>query len=215
MSTKPEEVGNTLTPEQQETIRTAIKEVIEKMPSKFPMEDKKKHEELLMNVFEKGMTPQKAMGFDDNFMEYLYTCAYSMFQSGKYNEARELFLLLMKLNPGESKYAFSLGCCYKKQEKWHDAAIVFIGCYYREGHNPIPLYHAADCMIKLNSKRAAIMALEQALDSSRVYESLHHEKKLHEHEAMRKRAELLIKSLSKDLEEDSKTPKEEVVREKL
>lgn len=178
-----------MTSQSEPTVRQLIKDTVSKMSQRFPDEDPKKHEELLIKIFEEGKSPKEAMGFDDKFMEHLYADGYRLFQSGNYEDAKQIFLFLMKLNPSESKYAYGVGSCFQKQEEWQYAINAYMACMVADLSSPLPLFHVADCLLRLNSPSEALIVLKSAVDLANKPE----------HSALKQRAEMMIESLTNDL----------------
>jgi type III secretion system low calcium response chaperone LcrH/SycD len=145
------------------------------------------------------MQPKDAMGFDDNFMEHLYSYAYRLFNSGRYDEARELFILLMRLDATKSRYPFALACCYQKMEKWQDAINAYIAAYVFNQKDPLPIYHVADCLIKLKCPQGAKLMLQSAIDLVNSLKSL---SSTREHQALKQRAEMMIAAIDKEMQEE-------------
>lgn len=183
-------------PEELPRVKDNIKEAITVMSGQCPSENKEHYEKLLNQIYVDGLLPYKVMKIDDNAMEYMYTLAYNLYQSGNLQDAREWFLYLLKLNPNSNKYNFALGCCYKKMQKWPEAAVTFLRCYIISDVDPMPLYHAADCMIENKSKEAAILLLKQALADTHVLENIRGPMSP-QNEALKQRAKMLIDSLEK------------------
>lgn len=115
------------------------------------------------DVFDKGMLPKDAMGISDAMMEGIYGQAYHMYNSGKYQEAGQLFRLLVMLNATEPKYMLGLAGCYHLEKEYENAILVYALVEVLAPNDPAPYYHSADCYMQLQAPKLAKEQLEGAL----------------------------------------------------
>lgn len=143
-----------------ENVQELIKTTIESVAQGKSEEAKKALYDVSLEVFEKGKIPQEAMGLSGEMVEVIYSHAYRLYNTGRYNEAGQLFRLLIVLNPSESKYTLGLAACQHMMKEYRNAATTYALCSMIDPDSPIPFYHASDCYVKLNDKDSAIAALE-------------------------------------------------------
>lgn len=141
-----------------------IDSAVTNLGDKYADEMKKTVNNLLANVFEKGVLPKDAMGLSDAMMEGIYGHAYRLYNSGRYREASQLFRLLILLNPLSSKYSLGLAACFHMLKEYDNAAQSYMMVSLVDPESPIPFYHASDCFIQLNLSDSAIIALEKAIE---------------------------------------------------
>lgn len=143
----------------------AIKEAIENLDIEGEESEdiRKALETLASNMFEQGLLPKEAMGLSDDMVEGLYSFAYRLYNTGKYDQATQLFRLLILLDPTCSKFLLGLAACFHMQKEYEIAATSYILCTLVDPNNPIPYYHASDCYIQLDKADLAIAALEVCL----------------------------------------------------
>ena len=143
----------------------AIKEAIENLEieGKESEDIRQALETLASNMFEQGLLPKDAMGLSDDMVEGLYSFAYRLYNTGKYDQAVQLFRLLILLNPTSAKFMLGLAACFHMQKEYEIAATSYILCTLVDPKNPLPYYHASDCYMQLEKPDLAIAALEACL----------------------------------------------------
>lgn len=140
-------------------VREMIKTTVKKLGSQANTEEKKEQAKALVKIFEKGMSPMQALNFTTQEVSVIYSYAFHLFNSGKIEEARELFKILYLLNPQEPGLATALGVCHHRLNAYDHA----LTCYMAEAHlnplDPVPLFYAYDIYMKQNEKAAAKLML--------------------------------------------------------
>lgn len=147
------------------TPEKAINEAIENIGIKGQEADdlRKKVTKLTSDIYEKGMSPYEAMGLSKEMMESFYSFGYRMYNTGQYDQATQLFRLLILLDPTNPKYLFGLAACFHMEKDFENAASTYIVCSLIDLNDPIPHYHASDCYINLKKYNLAIDALNVSL----------------------------------------------------
>jgi len=138
-----------------EDLRNLIKSVVLKMGSQFTKEEKKEHARMLIKIFEKGMTPKEVMEITDEEISQIYSYAYHLFSGGKYLEARELFKMLVLLEPRQGQFATALGVCFHRLKEYDNALSIYMLSAILLPSDPVPLFYAYDCFMKLNEPVSA------------------------------------------------------------
>ena len=131
-------------------IKALVKSIVSKMGPTFSAEEKKEHAKLLLKIFEKGIDPYKAMKLADEDIAQAYLFAYRLFNSGRFDEAAEVFKMLTLLAPMEAGFAVSLGVCYHKLHKFEDAIRSYLLGALTDLTDPVPYFYAYDCFLNLN-----------------------------------------------------------------
>jgi len=108
-----------------------------------------------------GKTPKEAMGLSDDYIEGMYSFAYRLYTMGKYDQALQLFRLMVMLNPMESRYLLGLAACYHMLKDFDNASSSYMLCSILDPADPVPYYHASDCFLQLED-------LPMAYDSLRL-----------------------------------------------
>lgn len=132
-----------------ESLREMIKSTVKKMGPQFSKEQKKEHAKLLLKIFEQGMSPREAMGIADQEIAQIYSYAYHLFSSGKYPEAKELFKMLLTLEPTHAGFATALGVCHHRLKEYEMALECYMLSAALNGSDPVPLFYAYDCCSNL------------------------------------------------------------------
>jgi type III secretion system low calcium response chaperone LcrH/SycD len=179
-----------------EKIRGLIKTTVTKMGPHISKEEKKEHAKLLIKIFERGMTPQEAMGITDLDIREIYSLAYSLFVAGRHQEAREAFKLLLTLQPKEAGFSTSLGVCHHRLKNYEKAITCYMLSASLASQDPIPFFYAYDCYLNLNDKECAAIMLRSTI--ARAGDQPQYAK-------IKAKASMLLDGLEKEL---AKTPKD-------
>lgn len=127
------------------------------------------HEETLTksfieNTLEKmkreNITLQQALKIDDSLTEELYALAFSHYSQGRYEEALQLFQLLLGLNPRSAKYHFGMGSAHYQLHHYKDATVNFVLALSFDPSDPQAAYYASECFAKEGEKEAALHCLD-------------------------------------------------------
>jgi len=132
-----------------------IKETVNKLGPDVSKEEKKEHAKLMVKIFEKGMSPKEAMQITDEEVAQIYSFAYSKFSAGQYADSRELFKMLLTLEPLNPDFATALGICHHRLKNYDYA----INCYMLGGildmKSPVCFFYLYDCYVNTNDMVAA------------------------------------------------------------
>jgi type III secretion system low calcium response chaperone LcrH/SycD len=178
------------------TIKELIKKSVEENYKESAGIDKKKFEEVLTGMVEKGACLKDAVGLSDDFMNQIYSYAYNLFQGGKYEKASDAFETLRMFNPRNPVYTFGLAACKHKLLQYQEAAIYYMCAAGINNNDPVAYYHASDCFMKLGNKYGALFMLTHALS---------HLKNTPENAVFKERLEQSIKSLGNQMKKEEKT----------
>lgn len=146
---------------------------------------------MMYSAIEKGIEPKKMLSVGDDTVEGLYSQAYTLYNTGKYNEAQYLFVILMMLNPNEPKHVLGSAACLHRLGKYDKAAQIYVLASALDKDNPLPNFHAADCYIKMKALPLADMCLRNAIKSCG-------DKK--EFSVVRDRATLMLKAVDDEIQ---------------
>ncbi|MEM1282654.1 MAG: SycD/LcrH family type III secretion system chaperone [Chlamydiota bacterium] len=173
---------------EQEQVSKSAEEVADKISDDVS----EKFEEAAENVVKKGILPKDAMGMDDQMLEGIYGQAYRLYNTGKYEEAGQIFRLLIMVNSMEPKYTMGLSACFHMLKEYKMAIEGYTLCSIIDPDNPIPQYHSADCYMNTGDEVSAVIALKMAIKRAG---------KRPEFSTLVDRAKLMLESLKKDLAE--------------
>lgn len=144
----------------------AIKETIEEALGKLGKDQpevRQAVEKLGVDLFDKQILPKDAIGLNEEMIEGMYSFGYRLYNSGKYDQAIQLFRFLMLLDPTQPKFMLGLAACFHMQKEYQDAAAIYMICSILDIENPIPHYHVSDCYIEMQQPDLASLALEQCI----------------------------------------------------
>jgi len=145
------------------TLEQIITGVMDKLLGACSPADKKKVMEAVMQILTKGTAPGKAIGFDKNETEMMYSTALSQYNAGKYKEAGESFNYLHFLEPKDPRYAFGYAASLHKQHKYDKAIRYYTATAFLDKENPYPWFHSSECHLQLQNYPGASAALTQAI----------------------------------------------------
>jgi type III secretion system low calcium response chaperone LcrH/SycD len=94
--------------------------------------------------------------------EELYASAYGLYDVDQYEEASNLFLQLIFSDTFQGKYWKGLAAARQMQRKYQEAlqAWCIVALFAEE--DPVPHFHAAECLLSLNEKEEGLKALKNA-----------------------------------------------------
>jgi len=123
----------------------------------------KQYKNVTEKIVKEGALPKDALGLSDAMIEGIYGQAYRLYNTGKYQDAAQLFRLLIMINAAESKYAMGLAACLHMLKEYKNAVEAYTLCSIIDPKSPVPHYHASDCYLQLKDKRSALVALEMTV----------------------------------------------------
>lgn len=137
-----------------------------------------------------GSSVKDALGLTDVMIEGIYGQAYRLYNTGKFKDASQIFRMLVMLTPNDPRYLMGLAACHHMMKDFLSAINTYTVCSMLDGDNPVPLYHASDCMIQVGDHASALVVLEMAVDRAGDKP---------EYKMMKDRALLTIESLKKEV----------------
>jgi len=138
-----------------EELHGYIKQTVNKLGPNVSKEQKKEYAKLMVKIFEKGMSPKDAMEISDEMVAQIYSYAYSKFSAGHYSDARELFKVMLSLEPLNADFATALGICHHKLKDYEYALYCYMLGTFLDLKSPVCLFYAYDCYASQNNDVAA------------------------------------------------------------
>lgn len=143
-----------------ESTKEAINKAIDNMGDDHPPEVKEQVRKLSQEIWMENKKPYQAMGLSGNMMEGMYGLAYRLYSLGKYDEAVQMFRLLIIMNPMEPKYLLGVAACYHMMKQYDQASSSYMLCSIVNPLDPVPYFHASDCFLELGKLPMAKTSLE-------------------------------------------------------
>lgn len=140
-----------------------IEESVEAMGEKVTVEEKEKQKTALTKMLVEGVAAKDALNISDDCLEFMYSNAVKMYDSGKYHDAELIFLFLVMLYPGSFRYQMGKAAALHMQKKYNEAIGTYALCVPLAPANPTPYYHAADCFLKLRDLPRAYIHFQLAI----------------------------------------------------
>lgn len=134
-----------------------------------------------------GVLPKDAMGLSDEYIEGMYAFGYRLYTTGKYDQAAQIFRLLVMLNPSESKFLLGLAACYHMKKDYDKASNTYMLCSVLSPMDPLPYYHISDCFVEMEDYPMAVKSLQLCI---------YHASARPEYETVKNRAEVSLEALN-------------------
>ncbi len=115
-------------------------------------------------VVKEGSNVKDALGLTDAMIEGIYGQAYRLYNTGKFKDASQIFRMLIMLCPNDARFLMGLAACHHMAKDFLSAINTYTICSMLDGENPVPLYHASDCMIQIGDQASALIVLEMAVE---------------------------------------------------
>ncbi len=179
-----------------EDLKTLVKTAVSKMGPQYSKEEKIAQAKILLKVFEQGIAPREAMNIPEEEIARMYSFAYSLFNTGQYANARELFKMLIMFDPFNQGFASALGVCHHRLKDYKNAARCYMLAASLDESDPLPLFYAYDCFDNLKERGSAAIMLCNVI--TRAGDNPKFAK-------LKERTELLLKALDKQLLETDKS----------
>lgn len=94
----------------------------------------------------------------------LYSTAYACYDEGLFVEASDIFTQLTLIDPQQEAYWFGLAASRQMEKKYKPALYAWGFAALLSKDDPLPHFHAAECLVSLNQKEEAKIALSAALE---------------------------------------------------
>lgn len=103
----------------------------------------------------------------------LYSMAYSFYNNGKFQEALDCFLFLVRANADTVKYWIGFAATHQRLKNYHEAIGAYAVAALLDAENPQIHMYAADCFFALNDGTQALDALKTAESLANGQEKYH------------------------------------------
>lgn len=101
----------------------------------------------------------------------LFKEAYALYNASDYKEAEPLFRSLIQEHPLDKKTWFGLASTLMMQKKYEEALMPWAMTALLEDNDPLPHFHAAECLFSLGQQEEAKKALALAEERARYDEA--------------------------------------------
>jgi type III secretion system low calcium response chaperone LcrH/SycD len=108
-----------------------------------------------------GTVSNEAMAEEN---EAIYAVGHGMYEQGLYLDAFKVFSLLVIRNHLEPRYLFALGGACQMLGKYTDALQHYMAAAMAMVDDPLPIFHAAQCLIATSHIKEACESLELVLE---------------------------------------------------
>lgn len=150
---------------------------------------------LISLMVEKGLISKTILGIDDKTIKKIYTKGKNLYDSGKYEESRQLFSLLTLLENKNSSFLYGLASSAMMLEDLTLAINAFTEYAAVAPTDPTPYFYIASCYEKRKDWISTLIALQAAVNVA---------KEQPQYQGMKQRALLAIEFYTKTLSEEGK-----------
>ena len=105
--------------------------------------------EELMSFLEEGGTIKMLHDVSADTIEHIYAVGYSVFQSGKVEQAAKVFQLLSMLDHYQARFFIGLGAARQELGEYLQAIDAYSYAALMDINDPRPPFHSAECHLKL------------------------------------------------------------------
>ncbi len=114
--------------------------------------------------FDSGKPLKEILNFSDEFIEMIYSHAYFLYQSAKYQRANHLFRLLTVLCPTDLRFYLGVAACFHQEKNYDYAARSYYLATFIDPEDPMAAYYKSDCDINLGNFENAKASLRQVIE---------------------------------------------------
>lgn len=144
--------------------------------------------EQAVELIQNGASIGSLIGFDKKRLELLYAIAYSLYNSGKFDDAAKVFRALCVYDGTQVRFWLGLGGSLQQLGKYESASEVYaMGSTMSGLKDPEPMFYAAQCFLKLKRR-------DDAINTLKFIEIMGRDGNLHDEE-FKKKANDLIETL--------------------
>lgn len=113
-----------------------------------------------------ALPPKDALNLPQEHLESIYGLAHNLYESGKYDEAANLFRMLIMIDHFDYRYHFGLAACMQMLEDYLKACTAYMMAATIDVKTPLPHYHSAECFIKMEEPGSACISLDLAITAA-------------------------------------------------
>lgn len=100
----------------------------------------------------------------DQMLEKYYDRGFQLYKAGRYKAALSYFRILTNIKHTHPKYLMAAGACHHMMKEYSTAMEYYTLAAMIDEENPIPQYHIAGCMIKIEQPIGALVALTMGIE---------------------------------------------------
>ncbi len=178
----------------------AFDAAMDKTHPEMTAEQREKYKSVIERIFKDNLEPHEAMGLSDEMLENLYAYGNTLFNTGNYQKAQQVYLALCYLKPTHSKFMLALASTYHKMKDYPNATFGYVHSASLDKDNPLPLFYLYDCFMQQNLFPSALEALIEAIKRCGSNK---------EHARLKAKCLMIIKSLQKQVDEVMKETQSE------
>ncbi|MDD7805459.1 MAG: SycD/LcrH family type III secretion system chaperone [Endozoicomonas sp. (ex Botrylloides leachii)] len=119
--------------------------------------------EQVFQFFSKGGTFKDLKNMSEEAMEAIYSVAYSLYESAKYDESLKIFQFLCFYDHFNKKYFMGLGACQQMLKNYDSAMEIFSFVTVLDSEDPRSMVYLGDCYLALGKNKKAEESYKTAI----------------------------------------------------
>jgi type III secretion system low calcium response chaperone LcrH/SycD len=122
-------------------------------------------DDMLLEYFGAGGTLKDLKNMSNDAMESIYSMAYNLYNSEKYDDAQKIFQFLCFYDHFNKKYFLGLASCQCMLKNYDSAIDLFSFAAILDSTDPRAMLYLGDCHLKNNDKEKAKLAYEVCVET--------------------------------------------------
>ena len=115
---------------------------------------------LLSSKIKKATPLYRHKGIKESSLEDIYSCAYNLYNSKKYEQALKLFQGMAVYNHIDKRFWMGIGACNQMLQQYSNAIPAYFYATILDPDDPLPLFYSVECHLALKNYPQACAALE-------------------------------------------------------
>lgn len=122
------------------------------------------NEGLILHMIENGMLSKETLGIDDRKINKIYERAKQLYESGLYQQARQVFSMLTILENKNPSFLYGLASSAMMLNDTPLAINAFLEYAALVPNDPTPYYYSASCYEKNHDTASTLISLQAAVN---------------------------------------------------
>jgi type III secretion system low calcium response chaperone LcrH/SycD len=181
-----------------DAMQKLIEDTMKAFEKPIPEKEQAKYKEVMSQIFQGGINPKDALGFNDEMLEHMYAYGYRLYNLGSYRKARDVFLALVIFNPDDPRFHLAVASAYHKLQDYSKAITSYFHYASQEVDDPLPYFFMYDCYMQTKFLEDATFCLEEVVRRAGTKEDF---------QALKEKCKLMLASLKT---ETNTQPKEDI-----
>lgn len=143
--------------------KNTIKNAAESVGSNAKKLSAEEYEKVARSAFSKSVSIKSIVGVEDKKVEAIYAQAYLLYNTGRYQDATELFRILITMDSSDVRFYAGFAACLHMLKAYDGAVGAYTLYAMMDPNNPVPHFHLSDCHLQREDFYSARAALTTAI----------------------------------------------------